>query len=128
MGMKNDTSFIVHDIMSVYEHQSTICGNMPLRLMEYVADLFAGYISSNKLNKYGKKIRLPVPKLVVFYNGPEEAEDETILKLSDSFDERHRDEADIEVRVRMINVNYGRNKKLMDCCKPLQRILFQNLL
>ena len=120
MGMKNDTSFIIQDIMSVYEHQSTLCGNMPLRLLEYVNDLYTGYITSNKFNKYGKKIiKLPIPKLVVFYNGIEDTEDESILRLSDSFDEEHREEADIEVRVRMINVNFGRNKKLMDCCKPL---------
>lgn len=120
MGMKNDTSFIIQDIMSVYEHQSTICGNMPLRLLEYVNDLYTGYITSNKFNKYGKKrIKLPIPKLVVFYNGIEDTEDEFILRLSDSFDEKHKDEADIEVRIRMINVNYGHNKRLMEGCRPL---------
>lgn len=62
---------------------------------------------------------LPTPKLVVFYNGLKEQEDETILRLSDSFDADHRIESDIEVRVRMLNVNYGRNKDLMDKCKPL---------
>ena len=120
MGMKNDTSFLMADIMSVYEHQSTFNPNMPLRLLRYVGDLYSGYIAENKLNKYGKTlIKLPTPKLVVFYNGEGEAEDEIIIKLSDAFEERVRDKADIEVKVRMINVNYGRNRKLLGNCKPL---------
>ncbi len=120
MGMRNDTSFIISDIMSVYEHQSTFNPNMPLRLLGYVGELFSGYISNRKLNKYGSKLMLlPVPKLVVFYNGIADKDDEVILRLTDSFDERHRADADIEVRVRMLNINHGKNKELMDKCKPL---------
>lgn len=55
-------------------------------------------------------VALPIPKLVVFYNGHTDTEDEVLLRLSDSFDEKKRSEADIEVRVRMLNVNYGRNR------------------
>lgn len=120
LSMKNDTSFLIGNIMSVYEHQSTFNPNMPLRLLGYVGRLYSGYISRNKLNKYGERlIMLPTPKLVVFYNGPKEQADETILRLSNSFDENHRYVADIEVKVRMLNVNHGRNKGLMDKCKPL---------
>ena len=38
-----------------------------------------------------------------------------VLKLSDAFG----GEADIEVQVTMRNVNYGKNQKLMESCKPL---------
>ena len=118
--MRNDTSFLISDIMSVYEHQSSYNPNMPLRLLGYVDELYSGYISRNKLNKYGEKlIKLPVPRLVVFYNGLTDKPDEIILKLSDSFNEKHKEDADIEVRVRMLNVNHGRNKELMKRCKPL---------
>ncbi len=120
LRMKNDTSFIISDIMSVYEHQSTYNPNMPLRLLQYVGDLYAGYIAKNRLNKFGKKlIMLPVPKLVVFYNGEKDTADESILRLSDSFLQESRDKTDIEVNVRMVNINYGRNKQLMNYCKPL---------
>lgn len=120
LDMRNDTSFLISDIMSVYEHQSSFNPNMPLRLLGYVEKLYSGYISRNKLNKYGEKlIMLPVPKLIVFYNGTTDKDDEVILKLTDSFEESVREYSDIEVRVRMLNVNYGRNKKLMDRCKPL---------
>ena len=40
--------------MSVYEQQSTFNPNMPLRLLGYVDRLFSGYVSRNKLNKYGE--------------------------------------------------------------------------
>lgn len=63
---------------------------------------------------------LPVPRLVVFYNGTIETDDEVTLRLSDSFREEHRSDADVEVRVRMLNVNYGRNKKLLEACGPLR--------
>ena len=70
-------------------------------------------------NKYGSRLlRLPVPKLVTFYYVFRDQPDETILRLSDSFPENA--EADIEVRVRMININYGRNKKLLEKCRPLK--------
>jgi len=120
MGMKNDTSFLISWTLNVYEHQSTYNRNMPLRLLEYLSDLYSGYISQNRLNKYSSKlIKLPVPKLVVFYNGSQSVEDEIILRLSDAFDKSVRDEADVEVRVRMLNINFGHNKKLLEACKPL---------
>ena len=33
LGMKNDISFILQNILSLYEHQSTISPNLPLRGM-----------------------------------------------------------------------------------------------
>ena len=93
---------------------------MPYRMLEYIVELFSGYVKVNKLNKYGSSLmKFPIPKLVVFYNGIEEKEDEVILRLSDSFDESET-EADIEVKVRMLNVNFGRNKAIMQACKPLE--------
>ena len=37
MEMRNDTSFLISDVLSVYEHQSTPNPNMPLRLLQYVS-------------------------------------------------------------------------------------------
>ncbi len=93
---------------------------MPLRLMQYIAQLYDRYIAENKLDKYGKTlIELPVPRLVVFYNGEDSIQDEVTLRLSDSFDERLRKKSDIEVTVKMLNINAGHNKELMGACKPL---------
>ncbi len=83
LGMHNDTSFLISDMMSVYEAQSTYNPNMPLRQLQYLGHLYESYITANKLNKYGSELfQLPVPKLVVFYNGLKETEDEVILKLT----------------------------------------------
>lgn len=144
MGMKNDVSFIIEAIMNLYEQQSTYNPNMPVRELMYVAKLYDKYIHEHKLNIYGDKlVPLPIPKLVVFYNGTEEHGDE-ILELKDAFQAEKeaditkdspkeenvekkpdiigREEIipDIAVRVRMLNINYGRNKELLDACKPLE--------
>ncbi len=78
------------------------------------------FILFHVMNIYGKRIvRLPIPKLVVFYNGTDQ-EDDQILELSDAFDpDASAVDPDIAVRVRMININYGHNKKLLRACQPL---------
>lgn len=121
MAMKNDLSFILHWKMSIYEQQSSWNPNLPIRELMYAGKLYDKYIHKNKLNIYGKKqVTLPVPKLVCFYNGTEEKEDDTILELKDAFPEKLREGvSDISVKVRMLNINKGRNKKLMKACKPL---------
>ena len=121
MGTKNDLSFMLCQVMNVYEQQSTYNPNMPVRQLMYTAKLYDKYIKLKGDNLYGKKLlALPVPKLVTFYNGTE-GEDSQILRLSDAFPEEAKDmESDIEVRVRMININYGKNKSLLDACRPLK--------
>lgn len=123
MGMKNDMTFLITDIVNMYEQQSSYNPNMPVRKLMYAARFYDRYIHLNKLNIYGtKQLRLPIPKLVTFYNGKEDREDR-ILELKDAFqtkDGRFMDvEPDIQVRVRMININYGKNKELMEACRPL---------
>ncbi len=117
MGMKNDLSFILFYVMNLYEQQSTFNPNMPVRQFMYAGRLYDKYIQVNHCNLYTTKIiKLPIPKLVVFYNGTQEMDD-TILRLSDAFEGDI--EPDIEVRVNMININYGKNHELMKACQPL---------
>ena len=119
MGMKNDVAFLIQDYLNLYEHQSTFNPNMPLRDLIYLGKAYMKYIDKNELNIYGSKlIKVPVPKFVVFYNGKEEEEDQ-ILRLSDSFPENKREEADIEITVKFININFGHNKELMAKCNSL---------
>lgn len=121
VSMKNDMSFIIADFMNLYEHQSTYNPNMPLRMLRYASNLYSKYVQENALDVFGKELlQLPVPKLVVFYNGEDDAPEESILRLSDSFNPDQRDRTDIEVKVRMININYGHNKKILGACKPLE--------
>ena len=120
MGMKNDVSFLFHSHMNVYEQQSTYNPNMPVRELMYVGRLYDKYVHTHGLNLYGSRVvRLPAPRLVTFYNGAEEREDE-ILRLSDAFPEGvDANQADVEVRVRMLNINHGKNRELMAACSPL---------
>ena len=120
LGMHNDVSFLIMDQMNLYEQQSAFNPNMPLRQLQYAGSLYEKYITSHgtAMNKFGTKVlKLPAPKLVVFYNGTKDQEDETVLRLSDSFPEGA--DADIEVRVRMININYGHSRQILEACKPL---------
>lgn len=119
MGMKNDVSFIISDTMNIYEQQCTFNPNMPIRMLMYAGRLYDKYIHINHKNVYSQSvIYLPIPKLVVFYNGLDEKEN-TILKLRDAFILQNQNVYDIEVNVHMININYGQNKDLLLKCKPL---------
>lgn len=121
MGMHNDVSFMIVEEMNLYEQQSSFNPNIPLRMLQYVGHLYEKLITEQKKNKYGKTlIRLPIPKLVVFYNGTDGQPDESILRLSDAFDENRRADADIQVTVRMININEGHSGRIMNVCQPLR--------
>ncbi len=117
VGMHNDVSFIVENTMNMYEHQSTFNPNMPLRFLIYASMLYSKYVEkSNKYQMFNRKLKkVPTPKCICFYNGTDEIEDEVVLKLSDAVGE----DTDIEVTVKMININYGHNKELLDSCAPL---------
>ena len=68
---------------------------------------------------YGtKQISLPTPQCIVFYNGEKEMPEEQILRLSDAFENKER-QADVELTVRMLNINHGHNKALMEKCRTL---------
>lgn len=118
LSMKNDVSFIIAETMNLYEHQSTYNPNMPVRMLMYSGMVYSKYTEEKNVNIYsGALKKLPVPRLVTFYNGTKETEDRVILKLSDSFPEGSH--PDIEVTVLMLNINYGRNRELMEHCRPL---------
>lgn len=114
--MKNDISFVIDSSMCLYEHQSSYCPNMPLRGLLYFTDLYKKYMKDIDLS-IKKRIMIPTPHYIVFYNGLERKEEEFAQKLSDSFEDDK--EGCIELIVRTININYGHNKKLMEKCRPL---------
>ncbi len=84
MGMKNDLAFLISDELHLYEHQSTINPNMPLRLLHYISKEYEGLVESHRL--YGRTpIELPEPYFVVFYNGTDQFPERKILRLSELF-------------------------------------------
>ena len=91
---------------------------MPMRHAQYYCLMLESYCERHQYDKYGKTlIPLPPPHFVTLYNGEKDCPDDIILRLSDSFPEGTV--ADMEVTVRMININYGHNAELMKKCRPL---------
>jgi len=117
MSMKNDVSFIILDEMNLWEHQSSFNPNMPMRFLTYGTQLYEKYTATSGYYKFSRKLqRLPKPHCICFYNGTEEQPEQQVLKLSDAFG----GEGDIEVKVKMLNVNYGKNRALLETCQPLR--------
>ena len=117
MSMKNDVSFIILDEMNLWEHQSSFNPNMPMRFLTYGTQLYETFTATSGYYKFSRKLqRLPKPHCICFYNGTEEQPEQQVLKLSDAFG----GEGDIEVKVKMLNVNYGKNRALLETCQPLR--------
>lgn len=118
--MKNDLAYILSGTLSMYEHQSTYSPNLPVRFLIYLAQEYQMVIDKAERSLYGTgQISLPTPQCVVFYNGMKEMPEEQTLRLSDAF-ENKRAKADVELTVRMLNINYGHNKLLMEKCRILE--------
>ena len=120
MGMKNDVSFLIADTVNLYEHQSSFNPNMPMRFLIYAVMLYDNYIETHsEYRRYSSvQQKAPTPKCVCFYNGTSQMSDIVTLRLSDTF--ASGSEPDIEVKVTMININYGHNSKLLEGCRPLR--------
>ena len=117
--MKNDISFLIDSQMNLFEHQSTFNPNMPLRGMEYFAELYGNYVAENGLNIYVSSLqKIPTPRYYVFYNGTEKQPDVVKLKLSDAF-QAPDDSGEFEWTATMLNINYGHNQELLEQCQPL---------
>ena len=115
MAIKNDLSFVIDSQLSLYEHQSTYSPNLPLRMLLYLADLYADMTKNENL--YGKKkVKIPPPQFIIFYNGVERQPDRRILRLSDLY-EVEEEEHKLELEAVMLNVNAGHNRELLQSCK-----------
>ena len=118
MSMKNDVSFIIDSRLSLYEHQSTYSPNLPIRYLLYVADIYAN-ITKNA-NLYGiKKVEIPPPRFLIFYNGRELYPERKLLKLSELYATKE-EEISLELTALMLDINPGYNEELMNTCKTLR--------
>jgi hypothetical protein len=92
---------------------------MPLRGLFYFSRLYAGYVSSKKLDIYSStQLKLPTPQYIVFYNGTREEEERTELKLSSSYIKSGKGNC-LECVATVLNINYGHNEPLMQSCRLL---------
>lgn len=118
MNVKNDVSFLLASELNLYEHQASFNPNMPLRDLIYIARQLEKFFL-NKSIYSSKLVKIPVPRFVVFYNGGGEQPEKRVLKLSDAFEKRV-DDPELELKVVMLNINYGKNKELMEKCRTLK--------
>lgn len=118
LGYKNDVAFLIGNCLNLYEHQSTFNPNLPLRDLFYIAHEYQMLVESKTLYLSVLQ-KLPTPKFVVFYNGKRNIGEQMLLKLSDSY-EIITEEPQLELKVIMININAGFNKKLMEQCQVLK--------
>lgn len=121
LSIRNDASFILDMRLSLYEHQSTVCPNMPIRSFVYLANILEGMIKNR--NIYGRTlVKIPTPKFAIFYNGEEEQPEQYELKLSDAFLCPVED-PELELKCKVYNINYGKNKKLLEKCPFLREYM-----
>lgn len=118
MRQQTDISFVIDLRLSLYEHQSTYSPNLPLRYLMYVSDLYSQMTRENNLYSR-KKVMIPSPRFVIFYNGEEDQPDRQILKLSDLYSVKENEPA-LELEAVMLNINTGHNEKLLNACKSLR--------
>ena len=113
----NDISFVVgNKHIVLVEHQSTINYNMPLRMLNYLSQLYLNQIPRKTLIYEKELITLPAPQFYVFYNGEDPFPDYSQMKLSNAL---QNDNSHLELIVDVYNINYEHNKELMHKCQEL---------
>ncbi len=133
---KNDLAFLIRTDLHLYEQQSTVNPNMPLRFLQYISEILEKeYITEKVYSK--KRIKLPAPSFVIFYNGDEEQPERKVLRLSDSFEgidtsgeekegtplatgqDYQKNAVHLELIAVQLNINPGYNEELKKNCPTL---------
>ena len=117
--IRNDVSFLIDSQMSLYEHQSTVNPNMPLRGMMYFAQLYRENLLKRDKDLFSSKlVKIPSPRFIVFYNGLSEKPDMIKYRLSDAFDVADKS-GEFEWTATVLNINKGHNLELLKKCDSL---------
>jgi predicted transposase/invertase (TIGR01784 family) len=121
----NDISFeIGGKLVILIEHQSTINPNMALRLLMYIARVYEKIIGDRNIYS-ARLVSVPRPEFFVLYNGVSPFPEEQILKLSyifektDSLGLPKKESTALELEVKVVNINQGKNENLIRKCKTL---------
>ena len=125
MDFNNDISFEIDGkLIILLEHQSSLNPNMALRLLIYITRVLEKKVEGGTL--YSKKrLSIPWPEFFVLYNGADPFPDNAVLKLSDLFEKPEslglsgKTRPLLELEVKVININEGKNKDIANRCKRL---------
>ena len=121
LSVRNDAAFILDMNLSIYEHESTVCPNMPLRELIYVTNILEQWVRTQ--NIYGRRlVKIPLPRFAVFYNGAEEQPERYQLKLSDAY-ANPVEKPELELTCTVYNINPGKNRKLLSKCPVLRQYM-----
>lgn len=118
LGMKNDLAFVLDMSIYLYEHQSTVNPNIPLRDLFYISAEYNNLVKDESLYSSALK-KIPAPRFFVFYNGTDLQADRLIYRLSDAYLSKVSD-PDLELKVTVLNINTGHNAELMSECEILR--------
>ena len=147
LTMKNDVALCFHDEMTLFEHQSSVNPNMPLRGLLYFAREYEGWLAKREIDIYSSTlVKIPAPRYYVLYNGKTEQPEYQVLRLSDAFArasegmgpdafarasegmgqpkgkgsaERTEISKEYEWTAHVFNINIGHNQELMGKCPAL---------
>lgn len=118
LTVRNDAAFVLDMNLSIYEHQSTVCPNMPVRSLVYFTITLEEFLRGK--NIYGRSlVKIPTPRFAVFYNGDEKQPEQYELKLSDAY-AHPVENPELELTCRVYNINYGKNHLLLEHCPFLR--------
>ena len=118
--MKNDLAYLISGHIAVYEHQSSINNNMPIRGFMYFGELYSKILKREGRRIYNRTlVKIPTPQYIVFYNGTDKFPEMKKLKLSDAFIHPVKD-GEFEFTATVYNINPGMNEELLNSCKPLK--------
>ncbi|MDR0562220.1 MAG: hypothetical protein LBG73_05975 [Spirochaetaceae bacterium] len=123
---KNDISFLLdRKLVLMGEHQSTINPNMPFRFIDPLNRLFEQQVADKRTIYQKRLIKLPRPEFVVIYNGVDYYPERGIIRLSDAFERvAGFEEVNIELSVKVYNINSGYNEGIKDKSERLKGYSF----
>ena len=122
MGMKNDLAFVFDTGIYLYEHQSTVNPNIPLRDLFYISAEYSKLVEKKSL--YSSAVqKLPAPIFMVFYNGTASQADRIEYRLSDAYINEVTEPA-LELKVTVLNVNEGHNCQTAHCGRRKPHFVF----
>jgi hypothetical protein len=121
-GIVNDFACTAKDkFFKFYAHQSSDCGNLPLRELSYAGREYETYANLQTQRVYGSAtIMLPRPEFICLYNGPKDLPDYSEVFLADAFKGEKEDAPSLNLKVQIYNINHGHNKPLMSKCPTLE--------
>ena len=125
LTMNNDVGILCQDVLELWEHQSSINPNIPLRGLLYFAREYEGWLAKNGKALYSSSpIKIPAPRFYVLYNGTKSIEgfgagtgDRMKVRLSDLFMTPSKG---YEWTATVLDVNSGHSADVMDKCPVLR--------